>query len=46
MNVVAFHGQPGETWENEQWVLPMKMEDMMKDFESWGDDVRKTLSLM
>lgn len=46
MNVVAFHGKPGEKWDNEQWVLPMKMEDMMRDFKGWGDDVRKILSLM
>jgi salicylate hydroxylase len=44
MNVVAFNSK--ETWEDEKWVLPMKREEMEKDFEGWGDSVLKVLSLM
>ena len=46
MNVVAFHGTPSGKWEDEAWVKPMRMEDMMSEFAGWGEDVRKILSLM
>ncbi|TVY78161.1 6-methylsalicylic acid decarboxylase atA, partial [Lachnellula suecica] len=45
MNVVAFRSKEGE-WEDERWVLPMKMEDMFNDFSGWGESVQKVLSLM
>ncbi|KAL2064814.1 hypothetical protein VTL71DRAFT_3954 [Oculimacula yallundae] len=44
MNVVAF--QSKEKWEDERWVLPMKKEDMFRDFEGWGYSVQHVLSLM
>ncbi|RDW78125.1 hypothetical protein BP5796_05977 [Coleophoma crateriformis] len=46
MNVVAFHRKEDGKWENDQWVLPMKKEDMFRDFEAWGDSVKHILSLM
>jgi salicylate hydroxylase len=44
MNVVAFRSKEGD-WEDERWVLPMKMEDMYDDFDGWGDKVRNILSV-
>jgi salicylate hydroxylase len=44
MNVVAFRSKEGD-WEDERWVLPMKMEDMYNDFDGWGDKVRNILSV-
>jgi salicylate hydroxylase len=46
MNVVAFRAKPDGKWENEQWVLPMKKEDMFNDYVDWGDSVKKILQLM
>lgn len=46
MNVVAFRTKKDGKWEKEQWVLPMKKEDMFNDFEGWGTSVQKILSLM
>ncbi|KAL3418985.1 mannitol 1-phosphate dehydrogenase [Phlyctema vagabunda] len=46
MNVVAFQKKADGRWDNSQWVLPMKKEDMFKDFEGWGDNVQQILSLM
>lgn len=45
MNVVAFRTKSDGKWDDERWVLPMKKEDMYKDFEGWGDDVKKILSV-
>ncbi|KAF4625792.1 hypothetical protein G7Y89_g12371 [Cudoniella acicularis] len=45
MNVVAFRTKDGE-WGNEKWVLPMKKEDMFRDFAGWGDSVMSILPLM
>ncbi|KAH8676635.1 hypothetical protein BGZ60DRAFT_447047 [Tricladium varicosporioides] len=46
MNVVAFRSKKGGVWEDERWVLPMKKEDMFRDFEGWGESVMKILPLM
>lgn len=45
MNVVAFQRKKDGKWENDQWVLPMKKEDMFTDFEDWGDSVKQILSV-
>jgi salicylate hydroxylase len=45
MNVVAFQTKKDGKWENEKWVLPMKKEDMFRDFDGWGDSVRELLSV-
>lgn len=44
MNVVAFHSQ--DKWEDDQWVIHAKKEDMFKDYEAWGKQVKDILSLM
>jgi salicylate hydroxylase len=46
MNVVAFKTSKSGKWEDERWMVPMKREDMEKDFEDWGQDVKRVLSLM
>jgi salicylate hydroxylase len=46
MNVVAFKTSKTGKWEDERWVVPMKREEMEKDFEDWGQDVKSVLSLM
>lgn len=46
MNVVAFRDKPDGKWEDERWVLPMKKEDMFRDFEWWGESAMKILGLM
>ena len=46
MNVVAFHGTPSGKWDDEAWVKPMRMEDMMSEFADWGEDVKKILGQM
>ncbi|KFY64282.1 hypothetical protein V496_03354 [Pseudogymnoascus sp. VKM F-4515 (FW-2607)] len=46
MNVVAFRTKLDGKWEEEKWVLPSKKEDMLKDFEGWGDNVTSIISLM
>lgn len=45
MNVVAFRTKIDGEWLDDRWVLPMKREDLVKDFEGWGDDVQKILSV-
>jgi salicylate hydroxylase len=46
MNVVAFKTSKSGKWQDERWVVPMKREDMERDFEDWGKDVKSVLSLM
>jgi salicylate hydroxylase len=45
MNVVAFQTKKDGKWDDERWVLPMKMEDMFNDFEGWGEKSQKILSV-
>jgi salicylate hydroxylase len=48
MNVVAFHTKTtqGGRWTEREWVLPMKHEDLWRDFGHWGQNVRSLLPLM
>ncbi|KFZ10498.1 hypothetical protein V501_05170 [Pseudogymnoascus sp. VKM F-4519 (FW-2642)] len=46
MNVVAFRTKVDGKWEDDKWVLASKKEDMVKDFEGWGDKVTSIISLM
>ena len=46
MNVVAFRTQTEKKWEDSRWVVPTERNKMEKDFENWGDNVKKILSLM
>ena len=44
MNVVAFSTTKNGTWTGE-WVKPMKREDMAMDFEGFGEDCQKIISV-
>ncbi|GAM83298.1 hypothetical protein ANO11243_012850 [Dothideomycetidae sp. 11243] len=44
MNVVAFG--TAESWDDPEWVKPMKKEDMLRDFAGWVDVVGEITSLM
>ena len=46
MNVVAFHTAEDGKWDDDRWVLPMRKENMNRDFADWGNDVRNILGLM
>ncbi|KAI9710558.1 MAG: hypothetical protein M1820_002694 [Bogoriella megaspora] len=46
MNVVAFRTKFDHEWKSDQWVVGMEREDMYKDFENFGDSVKKILSMM
>ena len=46
MNVVAFRTKADGKWDHEQWVLPVKREDMMADFEEWSPTVKSVLNLL
>jgi salicylate hydroxylase len=43
MNVVAFRTKMDGKWEDDRWVLPMKRENLVEDFQGWGNDVQKIL---
>ncbi|CAG8976049.1 hypothetical protein HYALB_00010331 [Hymenoscyphus albidus] len=45
MNVVAFRSKEGE-WGDEKWVLPMERWVMLRDYEGWGENVMKILSMI
>ncbi|KAK2028573.1 mannitol 1-phosphate dehydrogenase [Colletotrichum zoysiae] len=44
MNVVAFRS--AEEWKSDEWVMAVKREDMMKDFEGWGDKSQKIIQML
>ena len=46
MNVVAFRTKQDGKWEDEKWVLPMGKEEIRKDFEGWGQNVKDIVNLM
>ncbi|EOD48885.1 hypothetical protein MMC13_008336 [Neofusicoccum parvum] len=46
MNVVAFQTKPDGVWEHDMWRLPMRKDDLHRDFAEWSPDVNKILSLM
>ncbi|KAK1983792.1 mannitol 1-phosphate dehydrogenase [Colletotrichum cereale] len=44
MNVVAFRST--DEWKSDEWVKSVKKEDMVRDFEGWGDKSRKIIQMM
>lgn len=46
MNVVAFRTKKEAYWDDPRWVLPMERNKMEEDFEDWGDNVTRILTLM
>jgi salicylate hydroxylase len=47
MNVVAFTTSKNGEWEHgSRWVIPGNREQMLSDFEGWGNDVQAILRMM
>lgn len=46
MNVVAFQTMESGKWIEAEWVKPVQKEDMVRDFEGWGPNVRKIIGMM
>ncbi|RDW64794.1 hypothetical protein BP6252_10445 [Coleophoma cylindrospora] len=44
MNVVAHHSCP--SWDNTDWVIPATREELLAEYEGWGEPVQKILRLM
>ncbi|GKT87587.1 mannitol 1-phosphate dehydrogenase [Colletotrichum tofieldiae] len=44
MNVVAFRS--ADEWKSNDWVVSVKKEDMLKDFEGWGEKSQKIIQMM
>ncbi|KAL0941540.1 mannitol 1-phosphate dehydrogenase [Colletotrichum truncatum] len=44
MNVVAFRSK--DDWNSDDWVVPVKKEDMLADFEGWSEQARKIIQMM
>lgn len=44
MNVVAFHSSQSETWDGE-WVQPLQMNSLNRDFVGWGESVTKIMEV-
>ena len=46
MNVVAFATKQDGHWADEQWVIPVDREAMMRDFSGWISPVQSILRMM
>lgn len=44
VNVVAVKRKNDRVWERDEWLASCPRETMMKDFENWGDPLRKLVS--
>ncbi|OHF00743.1 mannitol 1-phosphate dehydrogenase [Colletotrichum orchidophilum] len=44
MNVVAITS--ADEWKSDKWVVSVKKEDMIRDFETWGEKSRQIIQLM
>lgn len=45
LNVIAFQKHKGYGWEHLKWVVDSSYEQLMKDFEDWGDLPKKILKV-
>jgi salicylate hydroxylase len=45
MNVVAFQSKPNEKWDNDKWIVSSTREEMLADFEGWGENVTSIVSV-
>ncbi|KAF2094272.1 salicylate 1-hydroxylase-like protein [Rhizodiscina lignyota] len=45
MNVVAFQTMERD-WDQSDWVKQVKKEDLVRDFQHWGANVRKIIGMM
>ena len=46
LNIVAYRTKHNGKWEDERWVVPSSKENMLQDFEAWGDQVKSILGLV
>ncbi|KAF2772943.1 FAD/NAD(P)-binding domain-containing protein [Teratosphaeria nubilosa] len=46
VNAVAFRAKLDGRWEDDQWVQQTSKDEMLRDFESWGANVKGILSMM
>ncbi|KAH9828882.1 FAD/NAD(P)-binding domain-containing protein [Teratosphaeria destructans] len=46
VNAVAFRTKLDGRWKDDQWVQSTSKEEMLRDFEAWGANVRAILSMM
>lgn len=44
VNVVAIRRKDDVAWNREEWLAPCPREVMIKDFEDWGDPLRKLIA--
>jgi salicylate hydroxylase len=45
LNVVAFKAKLDGKWESETWITSSSREEMLADFENWGDKVTRIVSV-
>lgn len=45
MNVVAFRTKDDGKWEDSSWIQPSTTEDMLTDFQGWGEKVQAILKV-
>ena len=46
MNIVAFSSKPDGKWTDDRWVVPTQVAVAERDFEGWGSNVSKVISMM
>jgi salicylate hydroxylase len=44
INMVAVKEKADFEWDNENWIIPSTKEDMLKDFEGWGENLVELIS--
>jgi salicylate hydroxylase len=44
INMVAVKAKVDFDWDNENWIIPSTKEDMLKDFEGWGENLVELIS--
>jgi salicylate hydroxylase len=46
LNVVAFRKHKEDTWEHPRWVVDSSHEELMRDFEGWGELPQRILKVI
>jgi salicylate hydroxylase len=44
INIAAVRQKGDIVWDNENWIIPSKKDDIMKDFEGWGSNIINLLA--
>lgn len=45
LNIVVFRDSDGVPWTQHQWVIPSSREELLRDFEGWGEKPLKLLEV-